>query len=66
MEGKPQAQVWWVFPLVCYLVWIHLWLMQVLGCVLDGMLGEDQLQVLAECYGLDKDADLRFTEYRFP
>lgn len=24
------------------------------------MLSEDQLQDLADCYGLDKDADLRF------
>lgn len=35
-----------------------------LGCVLDGVLSEDQLQSLADCYGLDKDADLRFTGYR--
>lgn len=33
-----------------------------LGCVLNGVLSEDQLQSLADCSGLDKDADLRFTE----
>ncbi|TWU70917.1 hypothetical protein ED733_000688 [Metarhizium rileyi] len=34
------------------------------GCVLDGILSEDELQGLADCYGLDKDADLRFAGYR--
>jgi hypothetical protein len=34
-----------------------------LGCVLDGILSEDQLQGLADCYGWDKDANLRFTGY---
>jgi TusA-related sulfurtransferase len=31
--------------------------------VLDGIPSGDQLQVLADCYGLDKDAELRFTTY---
>ncbi|PYI31104.1 hypothetical protein BP00DRAFT_183351 [Aspergillus indologenus CBS 114.80] len=34
------------------------------GCVLDGILREEQLQHLAQDYGLDKDADLRFTGYQ--
>ncbi|CAG8276445.1 unnamed protein product [Penicillium salamii] len=36
------------------------------GRVLDGILSEDQLQVLADCYGLDRDAELRFTSYDVP
>lgn len=35
-----------------------------LGCVLDGILSEDQLQGLANCYGLDRCADLRFIGYQ--
>jgi hypothetical protein len=37
-----------------------------IGCVLDGILSGDQLQVLADCYGLDRDAELRFTSYDVP
>lgn len=32
--------------------------MLILGCVIDGIPSEDQLQDLADRYGLDKDADL--------
>ncbi|GLA39026.1 hypothetical protein AnigIFM63309_006352 [Aspergillus niger] len=34
------------------------------GCVLEGVLSEDQLQGLAERHGLDRHAGLRFAEYR--
>ncbi|GKZ82669.1 hypothetical protein AnigIFM56816_007490 [Aspergillus niger] len=33
------------------------------GCVLEGVLSEDQLQGLAERHGLDRHAGLRFAEY---
>ncbi|KAI2687758.1 hypothetical protein CBS147333_5253 [Penicillium roqueforti] len=36
------------------------------GSVLDGILSEEQLQVLADCYGLDKDAESRFIGYDVP
>lgn len=31
------------------------------GCVLDGILSEEQLKVLAERYVMDPDVDLRFS-----
>ncbi|CAG8429867.1 unnamed protein product [Penicillium salamii] len=34
------------------------------GCVLNGLLSDEQLQALADCYGLDKDADLQFNSHR--
>lgn len=37
-----------------------------IGSVLDGILSEEQLQVLADCYGLDKDAESRFIGYDVP
>ncbi|QQK48077.1 Protein kinase-like domain protein [Penicillium digitatum] len=37
-----------------------------IGRVLDGILSGDQLQVLADCYDLDRDAELRFTSYSVP
>ncbi|KAJ5930005.1 hypothetical protein N7466_005498 [Penicillium verhagenii] len=36
------------------------------GCVLEGILSEEQLKVLAERHDMDPDADLRFTHYILP
>ncbi|KAL3473294.1 kinase-like protein [Aspergillus californicus] len=35
-------------------------------CVLAGVLLKSQLKALADCYGMDMDADLRFSHYRMP
>lgn len=36
------------------------------GCVLAGVLSENELKALADCYGMDMDADLRFAHYSMP
>ncbi|CAG7951135.1 unnamed protein product [Penicillium salamii] len=37
-----------------------------LGTVLEGLLSEDQLQALADCNGMDMNADLHFAHYEMP
>lgn len=39
------------------------WLTKAEGCVLAGVLSEGQLQELANCYGKDIDANLRFARH---
>lgn len=36
------------------------------GRVLEGLLSRDQLKALADCHGIDVDADLRFAHYCIP
>lgn len=41
-----------------------IWLMLILGHIIDGILREHNLKELAECHSLDKDGDLHnFIEY---